>query len=142
MAEGAGLPLGTVIAPAARHDSPLLEPTLDLLDRFTPFPEPPTVHLDRGDDFPGTPARLAAYGLIQDISPKGKPAPVTATGRWVIERTHAWTNAHKKLVWCTERRARVIAFWLACSAIIITVGWLVREGWTRYRWDNRPRRKP
>jgi len=140
--EGNGLPLGTVIAPAARHDSPLLEPTLDLLERFAPFPEPPTVHLDRGYDFPGTPARVASYGLVGDISPKGKPAPVAATGRWVIERTHAWTNAHKKLVWCTERRVRVIAFWLTFSAVIMTVGRLVREGWTRYRWDTRPRRKP
>jgi hypothetical protein len=119
-----------------------LEPTLDRLDRFTPFPEPPTVHLDRGYDFPGTPARLAVDGLAGANSAKGKPAPVATTGRWVIERTHAWTNAHKKLVWCTERRTVVIGFWLAFSAIIITVGRLVRAGWTRYRWDGRPRRQP
>jgi hypothetical protein len=140
--EGAGIPLGTVIAPAARHDSPLLEPTLDLLDRFAPFPEPPTVHLDRGYDFPSTPARLVQYGLVGEISPRGTPAPVAATGRWVIERTHAWTNAPKKLVWCTERREVVIRFWLTFSAVLITVGRLVRQGWTRYRWDDRPRRKP
>lgn len=140
--EGSGIPLGTVVAPVARHDSPLLEPTLDLLDRLTPFPAPPTVHLDRGYDFPGTPDRLARYGLIGNISPKGKPAPVAATGRWVIEPTHAWTNAHKKLVWCTERRASVITFWLTFSAVLITVGRLVREGWARYRWDERPRRRP
>jgi transposase len=140
--EGAGIPLGTVIAPAARHDSPLLEPTLALLDRFAPFPEPPMVHLDRGYDFPGTPARVACYGLVGDISPKGKPAPVAATARWVIERTHAWTNAHKKLVWCTERRTAVLAFWVTFSTIVITVGRLLREGWTRYRWDERPHRRP
>ncbi len=140
--EGAGIPLGTVIAPAARHDSPLLEPTLDLLDRFGPFPDPPTVHLDRGDDSSLTRERLARRGLVGEISPRGRPAPLAASGRWVIERTHAWTNAHKKLVWCTERRECVIAFWLACSAVLITVGRLVREGWTRYRWDGRPRRKP
>ncbi len=139
---GNGIPLGTVVAPAARHDSPLLEPTLDTLERFGPFPEPPTVHLDRGYDFPGTPARLMSYGLVGDISPKGKPAPVAATGRWVIERTHTWTNAHKKLVWCTERRERVIRFWLTFSALRMTVGRLVREGWTRSRWDERPTCKP
>lgn len=137
-----GIPLGTVGAPAARHDSPLLEPTLDTLERFTPFPEPPTVHLDRGYDFPGTPDRVAAYGLVGEISPKGHPAPVAATGRWVIERTHAWTNAFTKLVWCTERREPVIAFWLAFAAVIIIVRRLIRDGWTRYRWDDRPRRKP
>jgi len=36
----------------------------------------------------------------------------------------------------------VIEFWLTCSAVRITVGRLVREGWSRYRWDERPRRKP
>lgn len=140
--EGAGIPLGTVIAPAARHDSPLLEPTLDCLERFTPFAEPPTVHLDRGYDSTVTRERLAQRDLLDAISPKGKPAPLAASERWVIERTHAWTNAHKKLVWCTERRVVVITFWLAFSALLITVGRLVREGWTRYRWDTRPRRRP
>jgi len=130
------------VAPAARHDSPLLEPTLDLLKRFGPFPEPPTVHLDRGYDSAVTRKRLAQRGFIDDISPRGKPAPLAATGRWVIERTHAWTNAHKKLVWCTERRVVVIGFWLAFAAVLITVGRLVREGWRRYRWDDRPHRKP
>ena len=140
--ESNGIPLGMVVAPAGRHDSPLLEPTLDCRERFTPFAEPPTVHLDRGYDSAVTRERLAHRNLLGDISPKGKPAPLAASGRWVIERTHAWTNAHKKLVWCTERRARVIGFWLTFSAVLITVGRLVREGWTRYRWDNRPRRKP
>ncbi len=130
------------MAPAARHDSPLLEPTLDLLGRFTPFSESPTVHLDRGYDSVVTRERLAQRDLIGEISPKGKPAPLAASGRWVIERTHAWTNAHKKLVWCTERRLVVIEFWLTFSAVLITVGRLVREAWTRYRWDDRPRRKP
>ena len=30
-------------------------------------------------------------------------------------------NAHKKLVWCTERRDRVIDFWIAFSEVVITV---------------------
>jgi transposase len=139
--DGQGIPLGSVIAPAARHDSPLLEPTLDTLAPYQPFPDPPTVHLDRGYAFPGTPARLAAYGLVGDISPKGKPAPVAATGRWVVERTHAWLNAFKKLVWGTERRAVVVRFWLTFAAVVVVVRRLVREGWMRYRWDGRPARK-
>ncbi len=132
----------TIVAPAARHDSPLLDPTRDCLERFTPVAEPPTVHLDRGDDAALTRERLAQRDLVGNIARTGKPAPLAATGRWVIERTHAWTTAHKKLVWCTERRERVIRFWLSFSAVLITVGRLVREGWTRYRWDDRPRRKP
>jgi transposase len=137
--DAAGIPLATIVAPANRHDSPLLEPTLDTLgfgDR------PMTVHLDRGYDSGATRTRLARRGLTAAIAAKGKPAPIAAGQRWVVERTNAWSNAHKKLVWCTERRATVVAFWIAFSAVIIIVGRLVRQAWTRYRWESRPRRRP
>jgi transposase len=140
--DAAGIPLGTIAAPANRHDSPLLEPTLETLNRIDPLPDPVTVHLDRGYDSDVTRDRLARRGLHGAIAARGKPAPVAASQRWPVERTNAWTNAHKKLVWCTERRARVIDFWLAFSAVIIIVRRLVREGWRRYRWDKRPARKP
>jgi hypothetical protein len=81
-------------------------------------------------------------GLIGAISEKGKQAPLQAGMRWVIERTNSWHNAHKKLVWCTERRGRVIDFWIAFSDVIIIVRRLIREAWTRYRWETRPSRKP
>jgi hypothetical protein len=140
--DAAGIPLGTVAAPANRHDAPLLEPTLALLERFTPWPEPITVHLDRGYDSARTRALLTAQGLRAEIAQRGTPAPIQAGQRWVVERTNAWTNAHKKLVWCTERRARVIAFWIALSAVIIIVGRLIRQAWTQYRWNTRPHRRP
>lgn len=140
--EAQGIPLGAVVAPANRHDSPLLEPTLDTLEALGPLPESMTVHLDRGYDSDVTRERLARRGLRGEIAEKGKPAPVTAGNRWRVERTNAWTNAHKKLVWCTERRERVIAFWLAFSDVVIIVRRLIRQGWTRYRWDSRPPRRP
>ena len=34
--------------------------------------------------------------------PQGKPSPLAATKRRVVERTSSWSNAHKKLVWHTE----------------------------------------
>ncbi len=137
--DAAGLPLATIAAPANRHDSPLLGPTLDALavaDR------PMTVHLDRGYDSGATRAQLAARGLTAEIAAKGKPAPIAAGQRWVVERTNAWSNAYQKLVWCTERRAAVIGFWITFSTVIIIVGRLVRQAWTRYRWETRPRRRP
>jgi hypothetical protein len=142
LVEAQGIPIGAVAAPANRHDSPLLDPTLDTLAVLEPLPHSMTVHLDRGYDSQVTRDRLASRSLDAEIAEKGKPAPLTAGKRWVVERTNAWTNAHKKLVWCTERRARVVDFWLAFSAVIITVGRLIREAWTRYRWADRPRRKP
>jgi hypothetical protein len=137
--DAAGIPLGTVAAPANRHDAPLLAPTLDAR-RLTDAGM--TVHLDRGYDTGVTRTLPATRGLDAEIATRAKPAPITAGLRWVVERTTAWTNAHKKLVWCTERRAAVIAFWMNFSAPIIVVGRLVREGWRRYRWDTRPTRRP
>lgn len=137
-----GIPLGAIAAPANRHDSPLLEETLDTMEIVGELPEHISVHLDRGYDSKLTRERLKELGLGWEISGKGKPAPFWATNRWVVERTSSWSNAHKKLLWCTERVGRVIDFWLAFSGIIITVGRLVRSGWTHYRWEGRPCRRP
>jgi hypothetical protein len=60
----------------------------------------------------------------------------------VIERTHAWGNQYGKLRWCTERRRLVVAFWLALATAAIVVGRLLRRGWTHYRWEGRPPRRP
>src|SRR5919107_212644 len=108
--DGEGIPLGGVTAPANCHDSEL------------------------------THERLEERGLLAEISRKGKPAPLGATKRWVVERTSSWHNAHKKLVWCTEKRGQVVDFWVAFSEVVIIVRRLIREGWSRYRWKGRPSR--
>ena len=138
-----GIPLGSAGAPANRHDSPLLPGTLDSVEEILgTLPEPARVHLDRGYDSDLTRKRLAQRDLIGVISEKGKPSSLRATNRWVVERTDSWQNAHKKLVWCTEREGRVIDFWMAFSNVIIIVGRLIRKAWTRYRWESRPSRRP
>jgi hypothetical protein len=45
-----GIPLGAIAAPANRHDSPLLDETLDTLEALGPLPEQMSVHLDWGYD--------------------------------------------------------------------------------------------
>ncbi len=138
-----GIPLGTVTAPANRHESPLLTETLDAVAQtLGELPQSTSIHLDRGYDSETTRQRLRERALKAEISPKGEPAPLAATKRWVVERTSSWHNAHKKLVWCTERRGRVIDFWVAFSEVIIIVRRLIREGWTRHRWEGRPSRRP
>ncbi len=142
LVDGAGIPLGVIQAPANRNDSPLLASTLDTLaDRALP-PGETTVHLDRGYDSGKTRTELDRRGLASCIAKVGKPAPLRATSRWVVERTNAWHNAFKKLAWCTERRGVVIRFYVALANAIIIVRRLVREAWKRYRWDTRPKRCP
>jgi hypothetical protein len=45
-------------------------------------------------------------------------------------------------VWCTERKGRVIDFWVAFSEVIIIVRRLIRKAWTHYRWESRPLGRP
>jgi hypothetical protein len=140
--DGRGIPLGSVSAPANHHDSPLLAPTLEAAWTLGLVAEGASVHLDRGYDSKPTRACLLERELFAQISEKGRPAPLNATRRWVVERTNSWQNAHKKFLWCTERRSRVVDFWVAFSEVVIIVRRLVREGWTRYRWEGRPSRRP
>src|SRR5215217_2401347 len=141
--DASGIPLGAVSAPANRHDSPLLVPTLKATSgSLGTLPEGASVHLDRGYDSLLSRERLEELRLGWEISGKGKPAPYGATIRWVVERTSSWHNAHKKLLWCTERVGRVIDFWEAFSDVVIIVRRLIREGWMRYRWEGRPSRRP
>jgi transposase len=142
MVDGEGIPLGVAAAGANRHDSPLLAPTLDALNSLGGPPDPVSVHLDRGYDSDVARRLLEERGLSGVISERGEPDPLGSTKRWVIERTNSWTNAHKKLVWRTDREGRVIDFWVAFSSVVIIVGRLAREAWRRYRWEGGPSRRP
>ena len=113
-----GIPLGTITAPANQHDSPLLVVTLERAGASVGgLPEGTSVHLDRGYDSELTRERLERRGLLAEISRKGKPAPLQATKRWVVERTSSWHNAHitPTKSWCGARRSRQ-GWW--------TSGWL------------------
>ncbi len=146
LVDAAGIPLGCVVAPANRHDSPLLRPTLEKLGRFehrfgVGLPGQITVHLDAGYDSKNTRALLDELGCDAVISTKG--TPLQAGARWVIERTNSWHNrGFKKLATCTERRTRVIEAFIALANAIITLRRLLRTAWTTHRWDNRPARRP
>lgn len=142
MTDGYGIPLGRVLAGANRHDSPLLAPTLDRLDSLGPLPDDVTVHLDAGYDSDKTRALLDERGLHGRIAHKGEKAPIQASQRWHVERTHAWQNAFHRLARCYERRATVIDAFFDLADTIITVRSLIRRAWTTYRWDERPNRPP
>src|ERR687897_3193839 len=59
-----GIPLGAVSAPANRHDSPLLVPTLESTsEALGALPEGASVHLDRGYDSRLSRERLLELGL-------------------------------------------------------------------------------
>ncbi|MFB7957809.1 IS5 family transposase [Streptomyces sp. NPDC056045] len=140
--DGYGIPLGRVLAGANRHDSPLLAPTLDRLDDLGPLPDDITVHLDAGYDSDKTRALLSERGLHGRIARKGAKAPIQASQRWHVERTHAWQNAFHRLARCYERRTTVIDAFFDLVDTIITVRSLIRQASTTHRWDERPNHRP
>jgi transposase len=140
--EAAGIPLGAVPAGANRRDDGLLAATLDTMAVVGPLPAQPVVHLDAGYDYQTCRVVLAARGMLGQIASRGVPAPIQASRRWPVERTHAWGNQYGKLRWCTERRRRVVEFWLALANAAIVLGRLLRRAWAHYRWEGRPPRLP
>ena len=144
--EADGMPLAAVPAPANHRDDGLLAATLDAATSTAaavgPLPDQPMVHLDAGYDYQPCRQVVAARAMAAQIATRGVPAPIQVGRRWVIERTHAWGNQYGKLRWCTERRRRVVEFWLALANAAMVLGRLVRRAWTHYRWEGRPRRRP
>ena len=136
--DGVGIPLHLLSAPANRHDSPLLGPTLAGLDKLRPLPESVTVHLDRAFDNGPCRAVLDELGFRGEIARKGVPAPLQAGTRWVVERTHAWMNGYGKLRRCTERDAAVVDLYLFLAAALVVVRALIRRASGRPGGPGRP----
>ena len=139
MTDGYGIPLGRVLAGANCRDSPLLAPTLD---RLGPLPDEVTVHLDAGYDSNKIRTMLDERGLHGRIAHTGEKAPIQASRRWHVERTHAWQNAFHRLARCYERRAPVVHAFFDLTDTIITVRSLIRRAWMTHRMDERPNRRP
>jgi hypothetical protein len=142
MTGGYRIPLDRVLAPASRHDSPLLALTLDKLNELGPLPGDIRVHLDAGYDSHVTRDELAGRGTTGQIAHKGEKAPVQAGRRWPVERSNAWHNAFNRLQRCYEWREQVIDAFFDLADAIITVRSLIRQAWTTHRRDSRPVRRP
>jgi hypothetical protein len=141
--EGWGIPLGIAAAGANRHDSLLLAPALQaaISQLGGLLPGQRTCHLDAAYD--GEPARqtLDELGFHGQIARLGTPAPIQATRRWPVERTHSWMNGYGKLRRMTDRNPAIVLFYLYLAAAFVTIRQLIQRARTRYRWDARPTTK-
>lgn len=140
LTDGNGLPLGVVLAGANRHDSPLLESTLQCLGRFGFFlPETIRVDLDAGYDSGVTRELLETMGCEWKISPKGTYIEINHTRRWKVERTNSWhTRGFGLLQVVLDRTAAVQEAWVGLANTIIVLKRLLAQSWTRFRWATRP----
>ena len=107
-----------------------------------PLPDGITIHLDADYDSDKTRTELAARNLRGRIAHKGGKAPIQASRRWHVERTHAWQNAFHRLAHCYEHRTTVINAPFDLADTITTVHNLIRRARTTHRWDDHPKRRP
>ncbi|MFJ8983091.1 IS5 family transposase [Streptomyces sp. NPDC102282] len=134
-----GVPLGIASAGANRHDSKLLEPTIEAAEhQLGALPGNAVIHLDSA--YHGRACRriLDDHRLIGEIAVKGIPAPIQVGKRWVVERTQSWMNGYGKIRRCFERDGEVVDFYLYLAAAFVTVRALIRRARKLYRWSTRP----
>lgn len=130
LCDGRGAPLGIAVSGAQRHDSMLLEPTLEavVIPRPKPTQEHPQ-HLCADQAYNGQPCEqtATAHGYILHRSSGKKTAqgtPVQRTPgkkarRWVVEVTHAWINRFRRLLvrWEKKTQNYLSMLYFACAII-------------------------
>jgi len=120
-----GIPIGVATDGANRHDSVMLEPTLDDAATRGLLAEIETLHLDRGYDSDVTRERLAERRISDAViakkrksgTAKGTKNPQSMGMRWPVERTNSWLSNFGQLRRNTDRK---IVHRLAQYALAVT----------------------
>jgi Transposase DDE domain len=122
-----GIPLGWTIDGANRHDSVMLEPTLDDAAQRGLLAEIETIWLDRGYDSEVTQTRLAKHAINDAIIAKkrkrgagGETKHAPMGMRWPVERTNSWMSNYGQLRRNTDRRTdhRLAQFEFAVALLL------------------------
>ena len=148
LVDGAGIPLGVVLAGAHRNDSPLLRPTLECPGRLEPrfgvgLPEHMSVHPDAGYDSRLTRELLGELAMSGRTTPEGESIRIDHTGRRKVERTNSWHHrGFRTLQAVTDRVHAVQHAWIAPANAIIIIRRPNRTAWTTHRWNTRPHHRP
>ena len=120
--------LGWSVDGANRHDSMLLESTLDAASERGLLDDVETLWLDRGYDSGATRARLAGRGIDDAVIAKkrtrGKATTMSKAPmglRWPVERTNSWLSNYGQLRRNTDRKAahRLAQFALAVTLLLV-----------------------
>lgn len=107
----AGVPIGSAVDGANRHDLTLLDATLHTVAARGLLVDAETIHLDRGYDAAATRATLAGHGLTDAViarkrdraEPKPATEPLRLGLRWAVERTNSWLSNFGQLRRNTDR---------------------------------------
>jgi transposase len=113
LTDGRGVPLGVEVSGANTHDVKLLQATFDSIPIQRPQPSPHRhqhVCLDKGYDSQDVRHFLRRRHYRPHVKSRGqeekqrKANPRYKARRWVVERTHSWTNRFRRLLIRWEKK--------------------------------------
>ena len=135
-----GIPLGWTTDGANRHDSILLEPTLQAVADRGLLGDIGTLHLDRGYDSAMTTSRCSQLGLTDVVCAKKRAKgaakikkTVSLGMRWPVERTNSWFSNFGQLRRNTDRFIAQRLGQIALAVALILTVKLVK--WAK-RWND------
>src|SRR6476620_477097 len=110
--DGNGVPLSVSVDAANRHDMKMTKPTLQNVVINKPEPTIKSKQhmcMDKGYDYPEVYELLEDYGYTIHVRLRGKgrsrrKIPKYRARRWVVERTHSWTNRFRRLLIRWEKK--------------------------------------
>ena len=126
--EGHGVPIAVAVSGANTHDMKMTGATLESMVVERPKPtrkHPQNICLDKAYDFPEVDELVAAWGYTAHIARRGvdqskrERIPGYRARRWVVERTHSWTNRFRRLLIRWEKKVEnyLAMLHLACAWI-------------------------
>lgn len=131
--DGAGIPLGALVASAQKAEVHLAEPTLERIRvprrHGRPRKRPHTLVADKGYDSQPLRHRLRRRGIRPCIPERRckrpRPGPKPNLGgyrhRWIVERTFAWLGNFRRLVVRYERLASVYHGFLTVACLMVVL---------------------
>ena len=113
LTDACGVPIGVAVAGANVHDQKLVAETLKSIPVRRPRPKPRRrQHLcaDKGYDARAVRRAARRRGYVVHIPRIGESATrrhrrTARARRWVVERTHSWTNRARRLLVRWEKKA-------------------------------------
>ena len=128
LTEASGVPIGLAIDGANRHDSKLVEATLESIPVRRPKPtrkNPQGMCLDKGYDYDNVRDLVKEFGYTAHIKARGEEAQAIKrqagfkARRWVVERTHSWMNRFRRILTRWEKKAEnyLALLHLVCAVI-------------------------
>lgn len=121
-----GIPLAVTLSPANRHDSRMLEATVDAIPAIRqcagrPRRRPAKLHADKGYDFSRCRRALRRRAIIPRIARRGiDNSERLGRHRWKVERTLAWFARFRRIAVRYERRIDIFQAFHHLAAALIT----------------------